>query len=73
MFNGKAAHAVRPFQGERRSLVCFCSCQEQNLCESVQDAAERLGFRVPDEQAECSVHVSNQALTRRNVRPDPGL
>ena len=51
VFDGKSAHAVEPFSGQRWSAVFYSCCADYDLCEGVQQAAENLGFRVPDARA----------------------
>ena len=51
VFDGKSAHAVEPFSGQRWSAVFYSCCADYDLCEGVQQAAENLGLRVPDARA----------------------
>merc|ERR1719442_32210 len=47
MFNGNNAHGVRPFSGDRFSLVFFTTSNFQKVDEKNMSKLKSLGFKVP--------------------------
>ena len=51
VIDGRKAHAVVPYEGERFSLVYYNVRQSWTLDEAARGALRSLGFRWPDERA----------------------
>ena len=61
VFDGRKAHAVTAFKGQRFSLVFFCS-QSTDASEALKLELQTLGFQVPDKASLRGSHVYSAGL-----------